>query len=65
MSDRTYCRLTLLYLFWLVVVSWLGLEPASSPGSDVFLWRAYIAIYPTVFFWMLTALIKGAFRRLQ
>lgn len=62
MSDRTYCRLTLLYLFWLLFVAWLGIMPMTE-GTDVFLWRAYAALYPTAGFWVLGCLVKGAFRR--
>lgn len=62
MTDKSYCRLVLAYLFWLAVVAWLGFTPIDSPGADVFLYRAYIALYPTAFFWVLAALIKGAFR---
>lgn len=60
MSDKSYCRLVLAYLFWLAVIAWLGLEPFQTPGADVFLYRAYIALYPTAFFWVITALVKGA-----
>lgn len=62
MSDRSYCRLTLLYLLWLFFVSWMGVHP-NDPTGDVVLWRAYIALYPTAFFWVLGVLVKGALKR--
>lgn len=63
MSERSYCRFVLFYLLWMVVLSYFGVGPPAGENSDAFLWRAHIALYPTVITWFVIVIAKGAFRR--
>lgn len=63
MSERSYCRFVLLYLIWLAVLAFFGLSPPRGSEGDAFLWRAHMALYPTVICWIVMAITRGAFRR--